>query len=549
MHLWKVMNMSILYKLYLTRMKANIRHVFSRKGSAIFAILMMLLYGGLIVMSLSKPEIALSMQNITDANMAIMIGVGFTALMVGVMLLQKRKALFMEADAFYLFSGPFTRVQTMRFLMLQNIASAFLCGAVSLLMVILLGSTIELSFPFLLIAFLCFSFVYFVFLVVYYYVYLLSIQKDSYRHIPAIAALLYVLMVAAVYGMVVLQNDFALTGSGTLFLNTELFYWVPLFGWIKMILVSYIASSWGLMLLGIGLLLISCMAAYLLLCGYKGDFVERAMQDAQEFTALYKDVRAGKRDGMSDRKIHEVKASFRSGAMAIFSKNVLLLRKSNDYIRWTDVMTIGIYLVITLIMDMGFGFFMYMMMFWLHHCSEFRFHEGYEQLSDLSDSRSPAEKAALRAAADLFEDAAADECCNSCGGFAVSDRYCQCPAVFHHAAGLCNAVSVSERAVCTYFKESQQRNYGEYAAYADHGCSSCSRYRADHFLPEQGGVYTGASTAAYDDFAGDEFCYIGYHCAGLCTDDERQRNQKRVNLYKTYGKEREISFPFHLFMI
>ena len=28
-------------------------------------------------------------------------------------------------------------------------------------------------------------------------------------------------------------------------------------------------------------------------------------------------------------------------------------------------MTIGIYLVITLIMDMGFGFFMYMMMFWL----------------------------------------------------------------------------------------------------------------------------------------------------------------------------------------
>ena len=83
------MNMSILYKLYLTRLKANIRHVFSKKGSAVFAILMIMLYGGLIVMSLSKPEIALSMQNITDANMAIMIGVGFTALMVGVMLDRK----------------------------------------------------------------------------------------------------------------------------------------------------------------------------------------------------------------------------------------------------------------------------------------------------------------------------------------------------------------------------------------------------------------------------------------------------------------------------
>ena len=365
MRLWKVMNMSILYKLYLTRLKANIRHVFSKKGSAVFAILMIMLYGGLIVMSLSKPEIALSMQNITDANMAIMIGVGFTALMVGVMLLQKRKALFMEADAFYLFSGPFTRVQIMRFLMLQNIASSFLCGAISLLMVILLGSTIELSFPFLLLAFLCFSLVYFVFLVVYYYVYLLSIQKDSYRHIPQIAAVLYVLMVVAVYGMVIVQNQGQLAGSGTLFLNTELFYWVPLFGWIKMILVSYIAASWGMLALGIALLLVVCGLAYGMLCSYKGEFVERAMQDAEEFTALYKDVRAGKRDGMSERKIHEVKAVFRSGAMAIFSKNILLLRKSNVYIRWTDILTIGIYLVITLLMDMGFGFFMYMMMFWL----------------------------------------------------------------------------------------------------------------------------------------------------------------------------------------
>ncbi|MCB6585329.1 putative ABC exporter domain-containing protein, partial [Streptococcus gordonii] len=86
------------------------------------------------------------------------------------------------------------------------------------------------------------------------YVYLLSIQKDSYRHIPQIAAVFYVLMVVAVYGMVIVQNQGQLAGSGTLFLNTELFYWVPLFGWIKMILVSYIAASWGMLALGIALL-------------------------------------------------------------------------------------------------------------------------------------------------------------------------------------------------------------------------------------------------------------------------------------------------------
>ena len=50
---------------------------------------------------------------------------------------------------------------------------------------------------------------------------------------------------------------------------------------------------------------------------------------------------------------------------AIFSKNMLLMRKTNDFIRMQDVMFVGIYLVITLIMGLGFSFSCYMLIFWM----------------------------------------------------------------------------------------------------------------------------------------------------------------------------------------
>lgn len=356
--------MSTLYKLYFTRMLAGIRNVFSKPSSAIFTLLMIVLYGGLIVLSLHNPEVALSMRYLSNANMAIMIGIGFTAMMVGVMLLQKRKALFMEADAFYLFSGPFTRPQIMRFLLLQNNAGALMSAAFSLLMMILLGSGVQLTLPFLLLAFVCFFLVYFVFLILYYYVYLLSIQDERMNRIPMLAAILYGLIVVGIYALIVIQHG-SFAGSGEIFLNTEYFYGVPLFGWIKLVLVSYIAGEWGLLLLGLALMLGACGIVYTLFTHYKGEFVEQAMEDAIAYTALYKDVRAGKRTSMSEKKIKEVKSEFRSGAMALYSKNMLLMRKTNDYLSWMDLLSLGIYLIVTLVTNLGFDFFMYMLVFWL----------------------------------------------------------------------------------------------------------------------------------------------------------------------------------------
>lgn len=44
---------------------------------------------------------------------------------------------------------------------------------------------------------------------------------------------------------------------------------------------------------------------------------------------------------------------------------MLLMRKTNDFIRMQDVLFVGIYLVITLIMGLGFSFYCYMLIFWM----------------------------------------------------------------------------------------------------------------------------------------------------------------------------------------
>lgn len=357
--------MKALVYLYALRMKGNIRNVFSKLGSALFAIFLIVVYGGLFIVMLMNGDSVLSMYNVQSVNMAIFVGIAFTAFMVGVMLLQSRKSLFMEHDAFYLFSGPFKRSAAMQFLMSQSILSALMCGAVSLFMMVLMGSSIQYKAIFLFLVFMAHTLAYLFFTILYYYLYLLSIKDDKYKYVSYYIVALFVCCVVGVYLAVIAQQDFSLSNSGMQFLNSDLFYFVPVFGWIKMLLVSYVAGNMGLLFLGIVLLLIACAIVYYLMISFKGDFIEKAMQDAIEFTAKYKEMRAGARSSMKDRKIRNVKANFKEGAAAIFSKNLLLLRKSNSFIGFGDVVFIGIYLLISIFGDFGYTFFVYMMMFWL----------------------------------------------------------------------------------------------------------------------------------------------------------------------------------------
>lgn len=358
--------MKALIYLYFLRMKGNIRNVFSKPSSAIIASLMILFYGGMFIAMLTFGDTTLSMYHITDANFAIFVGIGMTAMMVGIMLMQSRKALFMENDAFYLFAGPFKRSQTMQFIMSQSIIGSLLCGLISLFMMVVFGNSLQYDILFLLLVVLSHSLVYFFFTALYYYLYLLSIKDKKYKHISQYTLIVFILIIIGCFVAVLAQNNFVLDNAGVRFINSELFYGVPLFGWIKMILISYVANDVVLLMLGLVLLLIACGIIYVMMIRYKGDFVEVAMQDAIEFTTRYKEVKAGTRKSMNDKKIRNIKhAEFKEGAGAIFSKNILLMKKANTFFGYQDIIYIVIYLVISILSDLGFMFFVYMMIFWV----------------------------------------------------------------------------------------------------------------------------------------------------------------------------------------
>ncbi len=106
--------MTALQKLWFNKQKATIRNLFRKPSSAIFMILIILFYGITFISSLFfKEEVAKSAT--LDVHTTVMIILGFTAMMMLFTLMSSRKALFYEDDAFYLFSGPFSKKQQMKY--------------------------------------------------------------------------------------------------------------------------------------------------------------------------------------------------------------------------------------------------------------------------------------------------------------------------------------------------------------------------------------------------------------------------------------------------
>lgn len=357
--------MKVLMKLYLVKLKATIRNLFKKPMSAIFTVLMILLYGGLIVMALAHPGIALSMGNVQDIAMVILINIGFSALMITTMMMQKKIVLFTEEDAFYLFTAPFKRSMVMQYLMVSVISSALLFAAINLFMIVMLGSNIAFDAGFLLLCFITQALLYYFFLTTQYYLYLRGLKSAAMKKLIRLVPIAFGLLVLALFISVLFENDFVLKQSAMQFVSGERFHWVPLFGWVKLALMAYVAHDFTKLFLGIGLLCASCIFIFICMSNYHENFIEDVMADAQDFSKRYRAVKEGKADSLNDRKVRTLQGEFKEGARAVFSKNMLIMRKTNSFVNFQDLLFVGIYLVITLIMGLDYGFYCYMMIFWL----------------------------------------------------------------------------------------------------------------------------------------------------------------------------------------
>ena len=56
-----------------------------------------------------------------DTNTAVLIGIGMTAIFAFTVMLNKRKALVYDTDAYYLFAGPYTRKQVNGYILFQSL--------------------------------------------------------------------------------------------------------------------------------------------------------------------------------------------------------------------------------------------------------------------------------------------------------------------------------------------------------------------------------------------------------------------------------------------
>lgn len=359
-----VSKMKPLLKLSFLKTKGTIRNLFKNKVSGVFTIIMVLAYGGLLVGLFTMDNGAMSSANV-DLHISILLLIGFLAIMLFATLMQSRKALFSGEDAFYLFTGPFTRRQIMRYLTFQTVLQGLLLGLFCLFFFAAFSSGSGTNLIFVLLAYSASVITVWIFLLLTDYLYVLSIGDQKYQKYSKIIPGVIVGFVAVVVLILFVQ-----TGNlKTLFMDfvqSDLFYIVPVFGWMKLGLIAFVENNYLLAGLGYFLLIAALFGIYSLFIRYQGDFYEQALSDSLELSKRLKAVKAGKQDSIADKKVKQgVKGKFYQGAYAVMSKNMLLLKKTNGFITTNDLISIAIYIVVTIAIDIGFGMFIYMMVIWV----------------------------------------------------------------------------------------------------------------------------------------------------------------------------------------
>ena len=358
---------SLLY-LSMTKWKGTIRNQFRSISSAILTIFMVFLYGGLFVAVFLIPSDAMSEVMNMQFNTALLMGLGVLALLCVTVLMNKRKALVYDTDAFYLFAGPYTRKQINGFILVQtwfqSAIYGLICSYVTAMMSFGSGFTVSMMLFSFVIYWLIMAF----FLTLTDYIYLWSLVKKKHEIWNYVVVLLVVFSAAAVFFLSVQRTGYDLKNGYMDFALSREFYMVPFFGWGKWAINAFSQGNYVSMLWGI-LLLVGCnLVLGILFLHFQKDIVEQAVEDAKSVSDYMRKVRANKGNSIMDtKKVKGIKGEFPEGAKAIFYKNMLMMRKTGNFLRKQDIFVIVLYFVISYVCMPGHRFYMfcYMMMIWM----------------------------------------------------------------------------------------------------------------------------------------------------------------------------------------
>jgi len=355
-------NMKALIYLYFLKLKAQLRYYFRKLSSALLSLFLILVYGGIFLLAFLACDTS-PMEMTSELSMSIMVVIGFLALMLFSTFLSKKKALFTSEDAYFLFSGPFSRSQVLSYLSFQTLTQGLMIEFFVIYMFSAMSMGLSYHWLFLLILIVGVHMVIVTFLTLTDYFYLVSIGEKKYKIAPYVIFGLFVVISLGILLTIYLQTGNIQTVF-THFIQSPLFYVLPFFGWLKLALVAFVEGKVLACLMGLGLLLVGLLISFMLLITYKGDFYEQALNDSIELGKITKEARKG--NAFSPVKIKkQVKGDFGEGAYAILSKNILVMKKTNQWISRNDIMILGIYMVVTAFSNIGFGFFVYMLVLYI----------------------------------------------------------------------------------------------------------------------------------------------------------------------------------------
>ena len=360
--------MNSLMYLTFTKIKGMIRNQFRSITSGLITIFTVLLYGGLVIMVFAGSKSYDPELMGLDANLALMAGIGMTALIMLTVLLNSRKALVYDTDAYYLFAGPYNRKQVNFYIMGQSIVHALLYALLGCFMMAMFSMGNFISVPYFLLALTALWLVLFFFFLLTDYIYMWSLVDKKYGKWHYAVAGLFFLSVLIVLLLSAARTEYEIKEGLLAFVLGEEFYYVPFFGWAKWALNSFLAQDYLAILPGMGLLLASNLAIVVFFLHFDKNIAEQAVQDAEAVSDYVRKAKAnGGASATAVQKVKHVKGEFPEGARAIFFKNLLIMRKTGNFLRKQDIMILVIYFVVSYVAvpEGRFYMFCYMLILWL----------------------------------------------------------------------------------------------------------------------------------------------------------------------------------------
>lgn len=346
--------MKMICKLQWIKLKATIRYLFSKPSSAILTLLMVAFYIFLIYMSVTLK----SSSRQADPDVTAMVVVGMSAFVIVSQLASKRQLLMKETDAYMMFTGPFSKRQIMSYIVMTTFFQSLMLALYP--MYFMLAFIMNTTLSFLLFSYV-FCFVFFLFFMLLIDIlHIMEIRSDKNKWIRKFILIAFIAFLVLLFLINFFEAGCNFSKAMVTFISNPLIHFVPLFGWMKLALTSFMNGNTVFVVLPF-LLTAACMCiAFIYFINIKDDFCEKAYDEAVNFTQITARLKRGER--IVDKvNIKEGKTvAFKSGAYAILSKNLLIMKRSNNLFPLQPIIMLLIFFVMALFMNTGPSYFMSM---------------------------------------------------------------------------------------------------------------------------------------------------------------------------------------------